>query len=79
MNPLGQPLQLKANFKRLGLLAVIGLILFLSFRSFLQPRHKRLKSLLHPISVKSKQSSLHVHLRLLSTTTRYRAMPTNRS
>ena len=28
MNPLGQPLVLKANFKRLGLLAVIGLILF---------------------------------------------------
>lgn len=34
MNPLGQPLQLKANFKRLGLLAVIGLILFFVFQIF---------------------------------------------
>ncbi|CAI6083209.1 hypothetical protein PAECIP112173_03837 [Paenibacillus sp. JJ-100] len=34
MNPLGQPLQLKANFKRLGLLAVIGLILFCVFQIF---------------------------------------------
>lgn len=31
MNPLGQPLVLKANFKRLGLLAAIGLILFFVF------------------------------------------------
>ncbi|UOK62799.1 hypothetical protein MT997_32415 [Paenibacillus sp. OVF10] len=34
MNPLGQPLQLKANFKRLGLLAAIGLILFFVFQIF---------------------------------------------
>ncbi|WP_418039152.1 CPBP family intramembrane glutamic endopeptidase [Paenibacillus xylanilyticus] len=34
MNPLGQPLVLKANFKRLGLLAVIGLILFFVFQIF---------------------------------------------
>lgn len=43
MNPLGQPLQLKANFKRLGLLAAIGLILFLYFRSFLLPHRKQQK------------------------------------
>ncbi|MFK0525867.1 CPBP family intramembrane glutamic endopeptidase [Paenibacillus illinoisensis] len=34
MNPLGQPLVLKANFKRLGLLAAIGLILFFVFQIF---------------------------------------------
>lgn len=34
MNPLGQPLQFKANFMRLGLLAVIGLILFFVFQIF---------------------------------------------
>ncbi|KQY80682.1 abortive phage infection protein [Paenibacillus sp. Root52] len=34
MNPLGQPLELKANFKRLGLLAAIGLILFFVFQIF---------------------------------------------
>lgn len=34
MNPLGQPLLLKANFKRLGLLAAIGLILFFVFQIF---------------------------------------------
>ncbi|WP_440112408.1 CPBP family intramembrane glutamic endopeptidase [Paenibacillus sp. QZ-Y1] len=34
MNPLGQPLLLKANFKRLGLLAAMGLILFFVFQIF---------------------------------------------
>lgn len=48
MNPLGQPLLLKANFKRLGLLAAIGLILFLYFRSFLQPHRKQQKLRLRP-------------------------------
>ncbi|MEN1988559.1 type II CAAX endopeptidase family protein [Paenibacillus hubeiensis] len=34
MNPLGQPLRVKANFKRLGLLAAIGLILFAVLQIF---------------------------------------------
>lgn len=34
MNPLGQPLVLKANFKRLGLLAAVGLVLFFVFQIF---------------------------------------------
>lgn len=32
MNPVGQPLQLKANYKRLGVFAVIGLVLFVLFQ-----------------------------------------------
>ncbi|MWV46892.1 CPBP family intramembrane metalloprotease [Paenibacillus sp. HJL G12] len=32
MNPVGQPLHLKANYKRLGVFAVIGLVLFILFQ-----------------------------------------------
>ncbi|MBE9915317.1 CPBP family intramembrane metalloprotease [Paenibacillus donghaensis] len=32
MNPVGQPLQLKVNYKRLGVFAVIGLVLFVLFQ-----------------------------------------------
>ncbi|MDR0268285.1 type II CAAX endopeptidase family protein [Paenibacillus sp.] len=32
MNPVGQPLQLKVNYKRLGVFAVIGLVLFVIFQ-----------------------------------------------
>lgn len=32
MNPVGQPLRLKANYKWLGIFAVIGLVLFVLFQ-----------------------------------------------
>lgn len=32
MNPVGQPLQLRTNYKRLGVFAVIGLVLFVLFQ-----------------------------------------------